>query len=223
MATVFVESIDELDDTIRQELEYAGPAGRGDTGPVVRRTQEWLALRGHAITVDGRFGPATEQALAAFQTTASRDITGSLNFETWAVLTRAMRTVLCRQPVGAASFRDAALLYARVHLRQRPRDVGGRDRGPWARLYQRGNQGDAQPWRTRFATFVLAQAAESMESTQPVVLSITADVLVARAAPAEVFVPGVEAPGRDTTARLLWYVAHVASGGAPEGSVWIGA
>jgi hypothetical protein len=223
MATVFVESIDELDDTIRQEVEFGGGVGVGDAGPVVRRTQEWLVLQGHAVVVDADFGPVTEQALVRFQHEAGCDATGSLDFETWTALTRAMRTVLRRQPPLAATFRDTALLYARLHLGQRPRDVGGRDRGPWARLYQRGSQGDAQSWRTRFATFVLAQAASSMPVPQPVVRFITTDVLVARTAPAEVFVPGVlDTTDRDTAERLLWYVGHVASGGAPEGPVWVG-
>jgi hypothetical protein len=66
------------------------------------------------------------------------------------------------------------------------------------------------------------QAAESLEGPQPVVRSVSPDVLVARTAPAEVFVAGaMDALDRCARQRLLWYVEHVASGGVPEGAVWV--
>ncbi len=223
MASVYAESIDELDDPLRQEVEFGGGLGRGDRGPAVRRTQEWLALHLCPVVIDGEFDLATERALGGFQRAAGLDPTGTLDFDTWTSLTRDMRTVLRHQPLTGATLREGALHYARRHLRARPRDVGGPDRGPWARLYLRGSDGESRPWRTRFASFVLRQAAECLEGPQPIVRSVTPDVLVARTAPAEVFVPGaLAALDRSATERLLWYVGHVASGGAPDGAVWVG-
>lgn len=40
---------------------------RGATGEAVRALQQALAARGHALAVDGVFGPRTEQAVRAFQ------------------------------------------------------------------------------------------------------------------------------------------------------------
>lgn len=197
MATVYLESIDELDDTIQREVEFGGGVGLGDTGPVVRRTQEWLALHGHDVAVDAEFGPVTGRALLRFQERAGLDETGSLDFETWAVLTRAMCAVLRRQPTGAATYRETALMYARRHLDARPREVGGAGRGPWARLYARSHDGRELPWRAGFAHFVLSQAAESTGSPPP-------------ARPDDV-VPGE--PGttdQDSVEGLLWYVGQLA-------------
>jgi peptidoglycan hydrolase-like protein with peptidoglycan-binding domain len=44
-----------------------GTLRRGDCGPEVRGLQEQLRANGHAIAVDGVFGPETERALRAFQ------------------------------------------------------------------------------------------------------------------------------------------------------------
>ncbi len=53
----------------------------GDKGPAVRRLQEALA-----ITVDGSFGPETDQAVRAFQAYAGLPVDGVVGARTWEAL-----------------------------------------------------------------------------------------------------------------------------------------
>jgi hypothetical protein len=83
--------------------------------------------------------------------------------------------------------------YARQHLAQHPREVGGQNMGPWVRLYMDGNQGAAWPWCAGFATFVLRQAAAALGVRPPVARTFSCDVLAGDARTARCFCAGAEA------------------------------
>lgn len=60
---------------------------RGDRGDQVRNLQTLLRRLGYAVgTVDGIFGPVTEQAVRAFQRDAGLSQTGQVDGDTWATL-----------------------------------------------------------------------------------------------------------------------------------------
>ena len=60
---------------------------RGDCGQGVKDVQEQLNYRASAgLSVDGRFGPATETAVRNFQTSVGLPATGVVNGNTWVAL-----------------------------------------------------------------------------------------------------------------------------------------
>jgi GH25 family lysozyme M1 (1,4-beta-N-acetylmuramidase) len=57
--------------------------GQGDTGPAVKAVQDELTAHGAALTVDGEFGPATRNAVIAFQTGKGLTADGIVGPNTW--------------------------------------------------------------------------------------------------------------------------------------------
>jgi lysozyme len=64
----------------------------GDNGKAVVRLQKALAAAGHAIAVDGDFGPATRKAVKAFQAAKGLDADGVVGPATWGALGVRART-----------------------------------------------------------------------------------------------------------------------------------
>jgi len=58
----------------------------GSQGHPIRTLQFLLRARGHNLTVDGMFGPATEAAVKAFQTSKGMTADGIMNSPTWSTL-----------------------------------------------------------------------------------------------------------------------------------------
>ena len=58
----------------------------GSQGHPIRTLQLLLRARGHNLTVDGMFGPATEAAVKAFQTSKGMTADGILSAQTWSTL-----------------------------------------------------------------------------------------------------------------------------------------
>lgn len=70
-----------------RSLDMTNPVLRvGDRGPDVQTLQRGLAGRGHAIVGDGDFGPRTEAAVRAFQTSAGLLADGVVGPRTWVAL-----------------------------------------------------------------------------------------------------------------------------------------
>lgn len=71
----------------QEEMMQALPTVReGSTGGIVRTVQGLCGARGHAVTVDGSFGPATLAAVKACQAAAKVNRDGIVGPVTWAVL-----------------------------------------------------------------------------------------------------------------------------------------
>ena len=61
-------------------------AQNGSQGHPIRTLQFLLRARGHNLTVDGMFGPATEAAVKAFQTSKGMTTDGIMSAQTWSTL-----------------------------------------------------------------------------------------------------------------------------------------
>jgi peptidoglycan hydrolase-like protein with peptidoglycan-binding domain len=59
---------------------------KGDSEHPVRTLQHLLRARGHKVAVDGKFGPATEAAVKAFQKAKNLTADGIVGPKTWAAL-----------------------------------------------------------------------------------------------------------------------------------------
>jgi hypothetical protein len=159
------------------ELELDRVYRRGDQGRGVKRIQEWLSLGDFAVAVDGDFGAATEAALKRFQAKAGLAVTGVADAATYERLVAPMKAATAAIPAQGRSLGALVVAYASQHLRQRPREIGGENRGPWVRLYMDGNEGTAWPWCAGFATFCLQQAAKTLGAPMPVERTFSCDLL----------------------------------------------
>ncbi len=165
-----------MDDLVL-EREYK----RGDQGPKVRLIQEWLCLDGFQVVIDGAFGPATEAAVRQFQTQAGVGVDGIVGDTTFPQLILPMTRALAPVASDGATMGSMVVSYARQHFAQRPREIGGQNRGPWVRLYMNGHDGAEWPWCAGFASFILTQACNTVNAPVPVTPSVSCDSLAASA------------------------------------------
>ncbi len=150
-------------------------------GKKVRLIQEWLCLHGIGIVVDGDFGPATDYAVRLFQREKGLREDGILGQKTFAKLIEPLVTAKSEITPGRKSLGQMAVTCAKQHLKQYPREIGGQNRGPWVRLYMKGNQGSQWPWCAGFACYVLEQACRSLSVPLPITTSFSCDSLAASA------------------------------------------
>lgn len=163
---------------------------RGDNEPGVRKVQEWLCLNGFRVGVDGDFGPATQRAVGEFQAKHLESSNGIVDQPTFAALTAPMQRVI--SPLSPAPLLGALMVqYAQQHLAEHPLEVGGQNRGPWVRLYMKGNEGKDWPWCAGFACFVMGQAAETLNVPPPIKSDFGCDTLAIRAKAAGCFISGL--------------------------------
>jgi Putative peptidoglycan binding domain len=202
---VYQDKTSELSDWIRDEVELERELTQGDSGQAVGRVQEWLNLHGFGLVVDQDYGPATARQVGRFQDAAGLPPTGDVDAETFDALVGPMVEVLRQRLDQSISLGDAVVEYARAHLAVHPRETGGENGGPWVRLYMRGNSGPAFLWCAGFVTFVLNQAAESLQVDKPVDGSFSCDSLAAQ--------------GRETGRFLA--EADADPGAIPAGSIFL--
>jgi len=133
---------------------------KGNRGKLVKLIQEWLCLNNLPVVIDGIYGAATEKAVGIFQVMKGIFDTGKTDNKTFSVLTTPMRKVLKIIYVVEKSVCEIVESYARLHLKQHPREVGGQNKGPWVRLYMNGLEGRAYPWCAGFVSFIIRQSYE---------------------------------------------------------------
>jgi len=165
------------------ELELDRQYQRGDQAGMVSVIQEWLSLHGWTLRIDGDFGPATEIAVKQFQAANGMESDGIVGVGTFERLVAPAREALTVLSPQGRNFGELAAAYAGQHLAHDPREVGGQNRGPWVRLYMKGNQGNDFPWCAGFAFFCLNQAAKSLGQPCPLKETFSCDE-IAKAAKA---------------------------------------
>lgn len=157
------------------------PIRAGSPPADTRPTQEWLSLRGHAVVIDGAFGPATRRAVTAYQRAAALPTTGEVDSRTWLHLTMPLALADAPLPPFIEDVGVAAVELAKQHLAQHPREVGGQNRGPWVRHYMGGNEGAAFAWCAGFACHLLTRAFAHVGRALPIRWSWSCDELATRA------------------------------------------
>ena len=172
---------------IRDEVDFPGNIGKGKRNTAARRIQEWLCLHGHHIVVDSDFGNVTEDAVQAFQKSKGFSQSGVVDQKTHEALVKPMLTVLSHKPKKSLGFGAMVTNYAKAHLKQHPREVGGANRGPWVRMYMKGNEGKPWAWCAGFTTFLMEQTAETKDVAMPIKGSFSCDTLAAQAKNAGLF------------------------------------
>lgn len=178
---VYEDTTSELSRWIRDEVEFEHELSNGNRGVAVKRVQEWLNLHGFGVVIDSNFGPVTAQALERFQDHMGMEPTGIVDEETFIQLVQPMCSVIEKQLRASESPQTTILTYAEAHLNQLPCEVGGRNRGPWVRLYMQGNEGTQWAWCAGFVVFLLHQTMESLNIAMPIRGSFSCDTLVAQA------------------------------------------
>lgn len=184
---LFESTTHELAGWIRDEVELQRPLSRGNKGMAVRRLQEWLNIRGFGVVVDGDFGPVTAHALGLFQASQRLPATEQLDQATFDALVEPMTEALQRPRRGRASLSAMIADFGKRHLKLRPIETGGQNRGPWVRLYMKGNDGVQWPWCAGFVTFLLEQARQRLRAPLPIAGSFSCDSLAAQAKTAGLF------------------------------------
>ncbi|HMS82879.1 MAG TPA: peptidoglycan-binding domain-containing protein [Nitrospira sp.] len=173
---------------IRKELDLGQTIKVGAHGQSVTRIQEWLNLHGFGLAIDSDFGPVTKRTVQAFQKQCGLSVTGSVNLKTFHALVDPLRQALAPIKAGRHTLGSLVWKYANAHLKQNPREIGGQNCGPWVRLYMEGHEGADWPWCAGFVSFVLKQAAETLQMQEPIQGSFSCDTLAAQAKNAGLFV-----------------------------------
>lgn len=162
-----LQYIEWTGDPTMEELEFVKTSKRGEKSKLIRLAQEWLCLNDFSVVLDGDFGPGMELAVKSFQKKANLTVNGEVDQATWDALVKPMREVLEPVVAGSKTLRQLVVAYAEQHLARHPREVGGQNRGPWVRLYMKGQEGPAWPWCAGFATFILKQASDTLGVPAP--------------------------------------------------------
>jgi peptidoglycan hydrolase-like protein with peptidoglycan-binding domain len=172
---------------LKAELDLPLPIGAGGPRKYAKLVQERLCLAGFDVKVDGDFGPATTQQLKNFQQRSGLTQSGKYGGEEHDLL--AAPFVKAINPVSARSQDLGAVIVAvaRQHIKQRPLEVGGDNRGPWVRMYMDGNEGEEWKWCAGFCFFCIGQASAILGKPLPMEKSFTVDTIVERAKRANQF------------------------------------
>jgi len=176
------------------EWDFPGTIAVGAQGKRARRVQEWLCLQGLNVAIDDDFGPATRAAVKAFQAREGLRASGTVNLSTWTALVAPMTDAVAEIAPGKRTLGQLAVAYARQHLAQQPREIGGENCGPWVRLYMKGHDGVEWPWCAGFVCYLLQQAARTRKVSMPLPYTFSCDSLAASAKELGTFVPGRTRP-----------------------------
>jgi cell wall-associated NlpC family hydrolase len=103
--------------------------------------------------------------------------TGAVDPATFAELTEKLHDALAPPATTPPSFGAAVIAAARQHHGQRPREVGGVNRGPWVRIYMEGHDGPAFLWCAGFSCLMVRQAAWHLDVDLPLRPTFSCDVL----------------------------------------------
>jgi hypothetical protein len=163
---------------------------KGSRGKKVRLIQEWLCLQGLGLKIDGDFGSATDYAVREFQKRKNLVVDGIVGNNTFSKLIEPMKSALKEIPKGNKSLGEMVMAYAKQHLKQQPREIGGQNKGPWVRLYMKGYEGEAWPWCAGFASFILNQACDTLGVSLPLKTSFSCDILATGAKDKGIFLRG---------------------------------
>ncbi|HYW30092.1 MAG TPA: peptidoglycan-binding domain-containing protein [Gemmatimonas sp.] len=192
--------MNEIPRWVNGEYAFTTALSRGARGKRVKFVQEWLTLHNIQLVADGDFGAATMAAVRRFQETRQLPVTGSVDLATFTALTDPVRRVVAPIPRANRTLNQLVVAYAEQHEREHPREVGGQNRGPWVRLYMKGDEGDAFPWCAGFVSFVVSQAARSFDAKLAIPYTVSCDVIAVEGRHRHRFIPEQEIHALKATA-----------------------
>jgi hypothetical protein len=163
---------------------------KGNRSREVKMIQEWLCLQGFGLKIDRDFGSATDYAVREFQKREGLEEDGVVGNTTFTRLVQPMKNALKEIPKGNKSLGEMVVAYAKQHLKQQPREIGGQNKGPWVRLYMKGHEGEAWPWCAGFVSFILKQACDTLGCSLPLKTSFSCDILASGAKDKGIFLRG---------------------------------
>jgi peptidoglycan hydrolase-like protein with peptidoglycan-binding domain len=188
---------------LKSELDLDLPIGPGSAKRWAKIVQERLCLAGYSLKVDGDFGPASTQQMKTFQQKAGLPQTGSYAAKENDLLAAPFVNAVDPISSGRRTLGDMIVAVARQHIKQRPREVGGDNRGPWVRMYMDGNDGEEWKWCAGFSFFAIAQACQFLGQDLPMKKTFTVDTIVDRAKAAGQFVSEQQARSASGKARIV--------------------
>jgi hypothetical protein len=147
-----------------------------------------VTLHGFHTVVDGAYGPATARCVEGFQRKKRLRVDGVVNRTTFEALVAPLVRATREIDPGRRSLGRLVVAYARQHLREHPREVGGQNCGPWVRLYMDGNEGADWPWCAGFVSYLLEQACRTIGAPLPLETSFSCDWLASSAQQSGIFV-----------------------------------
>jgi len=158
-----------------KELNIKKLLKEGSNGEDVEKVQEWLNLWRmtdpnwqHRVSVDGEYGPQTAAVIREFQLYTNIPTDSIVGDQTFGVLTHPMVRSFSR--IDGPDLRTLIVKYASQQLRGNPKELFGRNEGPWVRAFMDGNQGQPWAWCMGFVQTVLDQAFTTLGG--PTFLSI---------------------------------------------------
>lgn len=152
--------------TISTTQQRNAPQNRKD----ILRIQSWLVLyemthpgAGTLTSIDGEFGPATEQAVRNYQRANRLPVTGVVDQSLFNLLSAPLKKAF-EDPVNANSLRELVVQTATLHLSQHPFELEidkQSNSGPWVRAYMDGHEGESWYWCMGFVQTIIDQATSS--------------------------------------------------------------
>lgn len=187
--------------SVKKEITYPGEIKKGQRGKKAKRVQEWLSFHNFKTSIDGDFGPATFFCVKEFQKAKGIKVNGRVNKTTWEALVKPMTDTLTDvNPKEGTTAAQNVLDFAKQHLKIHPVEIGGQNRGPWVRMYLKGNEGTQWAWCAGFVTFVMEQAYASLGRKMPIKGSFSCDNLANQAKQKGLFVKGADI----VTKKVQW-------------------
>ncbi|MCH9813055.1 MAG: peptidoglycan-binding protein [Epsilonproteobacteria bacterium] len=173
---------------IKKELKLPKTIKKGSKSVYVKYIQEWLDYHDFKTPIDQKFGIATKTQVKKFQRHYELIPNGVVDLETYHLLTQPMLEALSPIEGQFHSFSQASLAYAKQQMHYSPKEIGGENRGPWVRLYMRGEEGSNKPWCAGFVTFILKKTAHYTPFKSPIRGSRSCDTLAAQAKEKKLFI-----------------------------------
>ncbi|WP_299917443.1 peptidoglycan-binding domain-containing protein [uncultured Roseobacter sp.] len=207
----FDNDISQLANWIEKEVAFPGNIASGKRGTAARRVQEWLCLHNHQVSIDADFGGVTKDAVQDFQSASRLPVTGVVDEATHNKFVAPMLRTLSPKIKKNMSYSDTVIAYAKAHLKEHPLEVGGANRGPWVRMYMKGNEGKPWAWCAGFTTFCMQQACEMLNLPMPIKGSFSCDSLAAQAKSAGLFLRERDATASTVPAGSLFLVRRTST------------
>jgi len=137
----------------------------------ILKIQSWLVLyemthpgAGTLTSIDGKFGPATDQAVKNYQRAIGGRPTGVVDQALFTKLSAPL-TQAFEGTLQATKLRDLVVEVAMLHLSQQPFELEINSQsncGPWVRAYMDGHEGESWYWCMGFVRTILDQATSAL-------------------------------------------------------------